>query len=195
MKLLEKSERSHAMSKEIVETHRVYDSDYITSEEFSVYQDEWVPVSVPCPETGALLEGEMREHSKHSIEFVIYKEQSFEKGLVSGWANVAKNVDGNAPLDWQGDIIDPSDLEDAAIAFMKEYRDSGVLHEGGSTGVVVESIVMTKDKQAAMGIPEGTVPEGWFITVQLTDDDVIAKVKSGEYKMFSIQGTAEREAL
>ena len=183
------------MSKTIVETHRINDNDYCVSEEFSVYEDNWVPVSVPCPETGALLDGEMREHNCHSIEFVIYKEQSFEKGLVSGWANVAKNVDGNVPLDWQGDIIDPSDLEDAAIAFMKDYRDSGINHEGDSVGTVVESIVLTKDKQAAMGIPEGTVPEGWFITVQLNDDDVIAKVKDGTFKMFSIQGTAEREAL
>ena len=54
---------------------------------------------------------------------------------------------------------------------------------------------MTKDKQAAMGIPEGTVPEGWFITVQLYDNEVINKVKNGEFRMFSIQGVEQREAL
>lgn len=182
-------------NKTLVETHRVYDNEYCAGEEFSVYQDEWTPVSIPCPETGQLLDGEMREHSCHTIEFTIYKEQSFEKGLVCGWANVAKNVDGKAPLDWQGDVIDPSDLEDAAIQFMKDYRESGELHEGDAIGIVVESIVMTKDKQAAMGIPEGVVPEGWFITVQLQSDEAIEKVKSGEYKMFSIQGTAERVPL
>ena len=182
-------------SKTLVETHRVYDNEYSTGEEFSVYQDEWVPVSIPCPETGQLLDGEMREHSCHTIEFTIYKEQSFEKGLVCGWANVAKNADGNIPLDWQGDVIDPSDLEDAAIQFMKDYRESGENHVGDATAVVVESIVLTKDKQRAMGIPEGVVPEGWFITVQLQSDEAIEKVKNGEYKMFSIQGTAERVPL
>ena len=180
---------------EVREVHRVTENDYRRAEEFSVYRDEWTDVSVPCPETGELLEGSVVEHDSHSIEFVIYKEQSFEKGLVCGWANVAKNIDGKAPLDWQGDIIDPSDLEDAAIQFMKDYRESGVLHEGESIGDVVESIVMTKDKQVAMGIPEGTVPEGWFITVQLHDEDTINKVKNGEFRMFSIQGTAERVPL
>ncbi len=177
-----------------IETHSIYDTDESFDETFSVYRDEFTEVSIPCPITGELRPGFVRERDEHSISFVIYKDQSFEKGLVSGWANVSKNIDGNYPLDWQGDIIEPSDLEDAAIAFMKDYRDSGVGHEGGSVGTVVESIVFTKDKQLAMGIPEGTVPEGWFITVQLHDDEVINKVKNGEYRMFSIQGTAERES-
>ena len=177
------------------ERHTIDDNDWVNRETFSVYREDCTPVSVPCPITGELFEGEIRETDSHTITFEIYKEQSFEKGLVSGWANVSKNVDGNYALDWQGDIIDPSDLEDAAIQFMKDYRDSGVNHEGDSVGVVVESIVMTKDKQAAMGIPEGVVPEGWFITVQLQDEEVINKVKSGDFRMFSIQGTAEREAL
>ena len=111
---------------------------------------------------------------------------------MSGWANVATNADGSKPLDWQGDVIEPAELEKAAIQFMLDYRDSGVNHAGESTGTVVESIVMTKDKQAAMGIPEGIVPEGWFITVKVNNDEVFQKVKSGEFRMFSIQGTAER---
>ena len=78
---------------------------------------------------------------------------------------------------------------------MMDYRESGVNHQGDAKGIVVESVVMTKDKQAAMGIPEGTVPEGWFITVKVLDDEVFQKVKSGEYRMFSIQGTAERVAV
>ena len=177
------------------ECHTVSDNEWCTREEFSVYRENCTDVSIPCPETGELIPGEVIERDTHSITFTIYKEQKFEKGLVSGWANVAKNIDGKPPLDWQGDVIDPSVLEDAAIAFMKEYSDSGVNHEGDSVGIVVESIVLTKDKQAAMGIPEGTVPEGWFITVQLHDNDVIEKVKNGEFRMFSIQGTAERESI
>lgn len=115
-----------------------------------------------------------------------------EKGLVSGWANVSINKDGSLPLDWDDDVIPPDILEKAAIDFMLEYRDSGELHKGNSKGAVVESIVFTKDKQAAIGIPEGTVPVGWFITVKVFDKDVIEKVKDGTYKMFSIQGSAKR---
>ena len=43
-----------------------------------------------------------------------------------------------------------------------------------------------------MGIPEGTVPVGWWIGFKITDDDAWNRVKSGHYKMFSIEGQANR---
>ena len=117
------------------------------------------------------------------------------EGLVSGWANVAVNADGSLPLDWQDDIIRPETLEKAAINFMMDYRGSGAMHEGDSKGIVVESIVFTKEKQAAIGIPEGVIPEGWFITVKILDPVVFEQVKNGTFKMFSIQGHAKRVEL
>ena len=128
------------------------------------------------------------------IEFNVHKSNS-DEGLVSGWANVAVNADGSIPLDWQDDIISPATLEKAAINFMMDYRGSGVMHEGSETGVVVESIVFTKEKQACLGIPEGILAEGWFITVKVLDPEVFEKVKNGTYKMFSIQGNAKRIKL
>lgn len=125
------------------------------------------------------------------IGFDIYKSKDSEQ-LVSGWANVSINADGSIPLDWQDDVIAPETLEKAAIGFMLNYRDSGVMHKGGSVGTVVESIVFTKEKQEAIGIPEGSVPQGWFITVKIHDAEVFAKVKDGTYRMFSIQGTCRR---
>lgn len=129
-----------------------------------------------------------------SVGFDVYKARD-EEQLVSGWANVAIDKDGNAPLDWQDDVIAPETLEKAAIGFMLDYRGSGEMHRGESKGTVVESIVFTKEKQQAIGIPEGTVPEGWFITVKVHDPEVFAKVKDGTYRMFSIQGTAKRVKL
>ena len=125
------------------------------------------------------------------VGFQINKAKDAE-GLVSGWASVSVNANGSIPLDWQDDIISPEVLEKAAINFMMDYRDSGVMHEGGSVGTIVESIVFTKDKQEALGIPEGILPIGWFITVKVHDPEVFAKVKDGTYKMFSIQGTCRR---
>lgn len=129
-----------------------------------------------------------------SVDFDVYKARE-DECLVSGWANVAINKDGSVPLDWQDDVIAPATLEKAAINFMLDYRGSGEMHKGDSKGTVVESIVLTKEKQAAIGIPEGTVPEGWFITVKVHDPEVFAKVKDGTYRMFSIQGTAKRVKL
>lgn len=128
------------------------------------------------------------------VDFELYKARE-EEGLVSGWANVALDKDGNAPVDWQDDVIAPETLEKAAITFMMDYRGSGEMHKGNSKGTVVESIVLTKEKQRAIGIPEGVVPEGWFITVKVHDPEVFAKVKDGTYRMFSIQGTAKRVKL
>lgn len=185
------------MSRHTHETvYRTYDDEYgfSTSQEDTdiVYQD----VQVVDPETGLPVNGVLRAEQKFKVRVDIYKaKQVGEKKLVSGWANIATCADGSKPLDWQGDIIEPADLEEAAINFMLDYRDSGTDHNGGSKGTVVESIVLTKDKQAAMGIPEGIVPEGWFITVKITDDETFEKVKSGKYRMFSIQGTAERIAV
>lgn len=125
------------------------------------------------------------------VDFNIYKAREDEQ-LVSGWANVALDKNGEAPLDWQDDIIAPETLEKAAMQFMMDYRGSGEMHKGNSKGTVVESIVFTKEKQQAIGIPEGVVPEGWFITVKVHDPEVFAKVKDGTYRMFSIQGTAKR---
>lgn len=131
-------------------------------------------------------------------EYVDTEDQVFkvckatDKNLVSGWASIAVQADGSMPLDWQGDIITTEVLEKAAIKFMEDYRLSGKEHEGGSIGTIVESIVFTKDKMVAMGIPPGVVPEGWFITAKVNDNEAFAKVKSGEYKMFSIQGKAKR---
>ena len=128
-----------------------------------------------------------------SITFEIKK--ATDAGLVSGWANISLQVDGTPPVDWQDDIIRPEVLEKAAVNFMMDYRGSGVMHKGESQGVVVESIVLTKEKQAAIGIPEGYVPEGWFITVKVTNPEVFDAVKAGTYRMFSIQGKAKRFKL
>ena len=133
----------------------------------------------------------MNDERAVRIDFAVYKSIE-EEGLVSGWANVAVTADGQVPLDWQGDQILPETLEKAAIQFMLEYRTSGVLHVGDPVGVIVESIVFTKAKQAALGIPPGCVHEGWFITVKILDQDVFSKVKDGTLRMFSIQGRAKR---
>lgn len=126
------------------------------------------------------------------VTFTVDIKKSSDQNLVSGWANISIQEDGSIPLDWQGDVIAPEILEKAAINFMLNYRGSGEMHVGGEVGTIVESIVFTKAKMEAMGIPLGIVPEGWFITVKVHDNEAFAKVKSGEYKMFSIQGKAKK---
>lgn len=165
------------------------------SRSISVYRDDGSATHMRQYETTDVTEEiPFDESVMLSVDFNVYKARD-EEQLVSGWANVAINKDGSVPLDWQDDVIAPATLEKAAINFMLDYRESGEMHKGDSKGTVVESIVLTKEKQEAIGIPAGTVPEGWFITVKVHDPEVFAKVKDGTYRMFSIQGTAKRVKL
>lgn len=125
--------------------------------------------------------------------FSVYKTAEDQR-LVFGWANVAIRTDGKTIVDSQNDIIVPEDLALAAYDYVLNFRNGGERHDPAlrKKARMVESCVFTKEKMAAMGIPEGVVPEGWWIGFRVDDDDAWAKVKSGEYSMFSIEGTATR---
>lgn len=116
--------------------------------------------------------------------------------LVFGWANVTLQEDGTTPFDWQGDTINTEVLESAAYNFVLNHGLANQEHEWGTEcGWLVESMMFTKDKMAAMGIPDGVLPEGWFVGFYVPDPDVYKKVQSGEYNMFSIEGSAKRIPL
>lgn len=118
-----------------------------------------------------------------------------ERRLVFGWANVAVRVDGEQIVDWQQDAIDTADLEKAAYEYVAHFGTAGEMHRRGGIGRVIESVVFTKEKADALGIPPDVLPEGWWIGFQITDDEVWEKIKSGEYRMFSIEGKAVREPM
>ena len=117
-----------------------------------------------------------------------------DKRLAFGWANISLDVDGEELVDYQDEMIDPEDLENAAYNFVLKYRAGGEMHkqELKNRAVLVESIVFTEEKQKALGIPEGTLPVGWWIGFYVPDDDLWEKVKDGTYTMFSIEGSATR---
>lgn len=115
-----------------------------------------------------------------------------DRMLAFGWANVSLTEEGEQIGDWQQDMIDSEVLEDAAYQFVELYREGGEMHERGGAAVLVESMVFTEEKMKALGIPEGTLPVGWWIGFKVTDVDVWEKVKDGTYSMFSIEGEGER---
>lgn len=119
----------------------------------------------------------------------VHKEQK----LVFGFANVTVQEDGTAPFDWQGDVIKTEDLEAAAYNYVLAHGLANQEHEYGTEcGWLVESFMFTKEKMDILGIPEGIVPEGWWVGFYIPDPDVYAKVIDGTYNMFSIEGRAER---
>lgn len=115
-----------------------------------------------------------------------------DRMLAFGWASVSMRVNGEVIEDWQQDIIEPEELENAAYNFVELYREGGEMHERGGAAVLVESVVFTEEKLKAIGIPAGTLPVGWWIGFKVLDKEVWEKVKDGTYLMFSIEGEAER---
>lgn len=140
-------------------------------------------VSIPSPTEGR------RERIRGSFSVAKSKD---DKMLAFGWASVAVRTDGEQVEDLQGDIIDPEDLEEAVYDYVQFYGDGGEMHRRGGVAKLVESVVFTKEKARFMGIPDGTVPEGWWIGFRVLDPDVWDKVKDGTYSMFSIEGTGAR---
>lgn len=129
-------------------------------------------------------------------KFTITKTEP-DKMLVFGWGNVAITKDGEQVTDLQGDVIDPEELEKAAYDHVLNFRNTGERHDPGlrRKGRLVESCVFTKEKQEAMGIPPGTVPEGWWVGYKIDDPDAWEKIKKGDYQMFSIEGKGQRTPI
>jgi hypothetical protein len=125
---------------------------------------------------------------------VLIKEDSGDKRLVFGWANVIKDVDDNLIVDRQGDFIDDDwELEKAAYDYSLYSRDGGNMHVRKGVSSMVESMVFTPEKTRALGIPDGIVPTGWWLGFSVHDDETWAGVKSEEFSGFSIHGAGLRK--
>ena len=116
-----------------------------------------------------------------------------EKRIVYGWASVIAK-DGEPVVDSQGDMIEADTLQKMAHEFISS-RVGGVMHvtDDGKpiqAGEIVESMVLTKDVQKALGFELDR--EGWVIGYKVTSDHVWKGVKSGLYKAFSIGGKGKR---
>lgn len=120
-----------------------------------------------------------------------------DQRLVFGWALVSERTDGETIIDHQGDIVDPDELEKGAYEYVLNFRDAGEEHIGTlrKKAKMVESCVFTPEKMKALGIPEGTVPVGWWIGFHVDDDRTWELIKNGTYNMFSIEGKAVREPV
>lgn len=110
------------------------------------------------------------------------------KNLVFGWASVNVTADGSQVIDHQGHAIDVEDLESAAYDFVVKDYGSGDMHSGEGFGELVESMVFTKEKMDLLGIEN--IQEGWWVGFRVPPEQH-KRVRSGERKMFSIEGTAK----
>jgi len=52
--------------------------------------------------------------------------------LAFGWASIAIKSNGEVVEDWQEDIIEPAELENAAYRFVELYREGGEMQKGAA---------------------------------------------------------------
>lgn len=119
-----------------------------------------------------------------------------EEQMVFGWSYVSVNKEAAEVVDHSGESMDIVEVEKAAYDFnLLEKRSTGEMHLTGGMGDLVESMVFTKEKYEALGVdPEGR-PQGWWVGFKVQDEALWKGIKEGKYSMFSIEGTAKREAL
>ena len=124
-----------------------------------------------------------------------------ETQTVFGWAYQTHTPYGDLIIDKSGEFVDDElELEKAAYDFVLKSRNGGADHRRGDDGVVirstlVESVVLTKAKRDAMGIPDGLIPTGWWVGFHVHDDETWQRVKKGELSSFSIHGKGTRKAV
>ena len=117
------------------------------------------------------------------------------KFQIFGWASVANDKDGKPIVDHQGDVIPVEELEMAAYEFAAHNGVGGDMHQRYGVAYLIESMVFTPEKLAALGLPENSLPSAWWVGFKVTDTDTWQKIKNGDYKMFSIGGRVVREAI
>lgn len=137
---------------------------------------------------------EIEKSDVYDTHDVILKADNEQK-IVYGWAYVTHDKDGQVVVDKSGEFVDDiEEIEKTAVRFMLESRKGDVDHTNVHKTDIVESMVFTPDKMAAMGIAKGTMPSGWWIGVKC-NDEVWADYKAGKYTSFSIHGKGVRKQV
>lgn len=117
--------------------------------------------------------------------------------VVFGWAYFAQTADGDQVVDHSKEFVpDPQNLEDVAYDFVLKSREGDVMHDAAPVSVLIESVVLTKEKATAMGLPPDVVPAAaWWVGFKVNDADVWKRVVDGELAAFSIHGRGTTEEV
>jgi hypothetical protein len=145
-------------------------------------------IPVAMRKASAVLGGTPMDPAQKGLAYIVKTQP--ELRTVWGWASVIEEA-GQPVVDLQGDVITEPDLVAAAHRFAA-VRTIKAMHQGEPIGELVESLVLTKSLQQALGVDLGLV--GWIIGARITHDDAWAAVKAGHLPAFSIGGTGVRVA-
>lgn len=126
-----------------------------------------------------------------------------ERRLFGGWAYVAHARDGSQVVDHSGDVIDTPEawtaLTDSFVEYALESRSGDLDHAEFGAADLVEMFISDVEKRAALGIPEGLLPDGVYVSFKARSSPagrrLWEQVKSGAIRSLSIVGDGWRESL
>lgn len=124
-----------------------------------------------------------------------------DQRLAFGWLYVSRRADGSQVVDHSGETISPDTLEKAAYRFVLDARTGGLMHRRDESGNVlpvarlVECVAFTPEKRKAMGLPEGSLPDGMWVGFKVDDEEAWQGIKAGKFKMLSLGGKALRREV
>lgn len=125
----------------------------------------------------------MTEYVEKEIRAEILKNQTFDNGLVLGWAIVCKEA-GERYFDLQGDHVTEDAMLKASSDYAMNHRPATDMHRQ-EAGVVVHTFPMTTEIAKAFDIQ--TDRTGLMIAMK-PNPEMLGKFKSGELTGFSIGG-------
>lgn len=150
-----------------------------------IADDELEPGSDHRPEPNAQLD---KVHA-FDMPFRITKADPDQR-RVWGWASISQ-LGEQVVIDKQGDIIPIAELEKAAYDFVLHSRSHGDMHSKFDVGRSIESMVFTPEKEAAGIVAKdanGKSIFGWWIGLQVDDENVWKDYRAGKRPEFSIGG-------
>jgi len=118
--------------------------------------------------------------------YVEILKQDDEEHLITGVAMAANRVD------LQTDYIEPCEIKKTMIAFMERYQQFGLDHKCETDQVRLVECWQARASFVEEGSEYQVQKDDWVVTVHVLDDGLWQRVKSGEYRGFSIEGYAHR---
>lgn len=126
-----------------------------------------------------------------------------EQRLFGGWAYVARMPDGTLVEDHSGDVIDTPEAWDALVKAFIHYaltsRSGDLMHTEYEAADLVEMAIIDRPKREALGLPEGVLPDGVYLSFKARESPAGERlwrgIKNGTYRSLSIVGSGMREDL
>ena len=133
----------------------------------------------------------------------IAKIGSEDQRLFGGWAYVARLPDGSLVEDHSGDVIDTPEAWQALVKAFVRYslvgREGDLMHTEYGAADLVELFVCDMEKRSILGLPEGVLPDGIYVSYKARESPAGERlwrgVKAGAIRALSIVGQGFREDL